>query len=205
MTAIGRNTYNTGSNNYNDRTREYTDLIKSINQLKNWLLKTVSQNYKDTLLELTDTMDAWYKKLYYSSFIDNSAKRSPKDLGTWATEWEGKLAIAVKHGATDLIESCNIATDLEKALGTSYQEWVTTFRQTNKLKIKEGALDDTEVAADIRDKASIRLSVWSKPAKKEPHKRSFHTYGDTEEISDSIEVEDLHSWPKAAGKGSRKK
>ncbi|KAJ3554727.1 hypothetical protein NPX13_g10536 [Xylaria arbuscula] len=218
MTAVGRNAYNTDSNNYNARIREYTDLIKSINQLKNWILETVSQNYKDTLLEPTDTLDVWYEKLCtigahlkgslmhqarldYRSFIDNSAKRSPKDLGTWATEWEGKLAIAVKHGASDLIESYNIATDLEKALGTSYQEWVTAFRQTNKLEIKQGTLDYTEVAADLRDEASIRLSVRSKPTKKEPHKGSFHTYGDIEEIGDSIEVEDPDSRPRAAGRG----
>jgi hypothetical protein len=49
-------------------------------------------------------------------------------MDPWATEWEGKLALAIKHGAKDLKESYNLVTDLEKALGAPYPDWITAFR-----------------------------------------------------------------------------
>lgn len=205
MTATGRAAYTADSNNYNARIREYSDHVKTVNQLKNWVLETVSRNYKDTKLQPTATLDEWYEELCsigthlqgslmhqarndYRQFIDASAKRPPKDLGAWATEWEGKLALAIMHGAKDLKESYNQVTDLDKALGATYPEWITSFRQINRSRIKEGTLDYTETAAALREEAGFRLAAKPKP-KGTLHKGAFPTYGHTDEAEDEIEVE----------------
>lgn len=219
MTSVGRSTYIADSNNYNARIREYTDLIRTVNQLKDWVIDTVSTTYRDTLLDPNDTLDIWYEKLCnigshlqgtmkhqakleYQSFIDNTAKRPPKDLGTWATEWEGKLALAEQHGATDLKESYNLATDLQKAFGGGeYSEWVTAYRQSNRDLIRKGKWDFRLIASDLRDEANIRFSVRTKSSRGGLHKGSFHTFGDLEDTNDSIEVDTSSNRSKSTERG----
>lgn len=190
LTNSGRELFNLDMTYFKQLEPTYKDEKQSITKLKDWILRTVSTEYKDTCCESNQKISTWFENLQarcgQNVKTDKSDARKayrqvlasgPKTLKaaqTWITTWENAIAKARKENVPETTETFSWIEDFFDTIDPIAEQWVTSYRMTQDKAIETGKLGFREVGNDFR-----RLLATKAPAKGRAAKGAFAaTYAD---------------------------
>ncbi|KAI1119347.1 hypothetical protein F5Y14DRAFT_522 [Nemania sp. NC0429] len=167
MTPSGRQQYNHDLHYYWNKKKAYETHFSALNKLVDWMQKTVSKNYSNTMMDPDDTIDIWYDnlsaigkdmnkvdkhtaKLEYVNWIEQQARAGKpiKDLMTWVDEWSQKISLALEFDPT-VRNSYDMILDIERVLKPTIGDWAPTYRMINEETIEANEITHIQIGAAL--------------------------------------------------------
>lgn len=177
MTPSGRQQYNYDLQDYRHEEKKWESHHAALHKLVDWMQKTVSKEYSNTMMDPEDTVDIWYDnlsaigkdmneinkhtaKLEYVAWIEQQIKSSKpvKDLMTWVDQWVQKVSLALEFDHT-VRNSYDMVLDIERALKLTIGDWAPMYRMVNGAAISANKLTHIQIAAALRERAATEALI----------------------------------------------
>ncbi|KAI1827725.1 hypothetical protein F4861DRAFT_535930 [Xylaria intraflava] len=171
LTQAGRTLYLAAEQHYDALLKRHTAHRTKVNELSEWMRKTVHPSYRLTHMPADQPIERWYDNLRelgaitqralkfqyrneYEAFIGKSSSKKIGDLSKWTDDWLQKVTKAHNAGA-EVTEAFKLVTDLERALRNTHPNWTTAFRNSHSAEIATNTLRYQTIATELRQEATI--------------------------------------------------
>lgn len=186
LTNAGRELFNLDMGQYKQFESPYNAQRQSVKKLRDWILKTVSTEYKGTCCEINQSIATWFENL--QARCGQSVKTDRKDARkgyrqalasgpktikvaqTWITTWENVMAKARKEKVPETMETSTWIDDFFDTVEPIAEQWVTSYRMNKEKAIETGKLGFRDVGNDFR-----RMLTSKAPMKGRAAKGAFNT------------------------------
>lgn len=153
-------------NIYTRRANEYDAQRSSTKDLKDWVRRTIAQQYLDSSCDPTESLHQWYKKLKEHASAGKAAdqkvtrdrykdavkplNKPPKDWNVWISTWEEVMSLGIQKDLAEAKKGAVWFHDFLDAVRPIIPNWALTYRLNKGDKAEEGTLSYRTLANDFR-------------------------------------------------------
>ena len=168
LTAGNQTLYVTAMNLYENELKAYNSQRRELQQLIDYIRRTVSPAYRKICCNPDLPISTWYTNLKKSAGTstlqekENARSRynkairplKIKDYEKWITEWELAIHHAQNKGIGATLSPSDWMEDLFSAVSQALPEWVISYCLISRDKIEDGTLEFRDTAKALREAAA---------------------------------------------------
>jgi hypothetical protein len=164
-------------NIYTQKSRQYEAQNDNIRDLKDWVTRTIAQQYIDSSCDPTESLHEWHTKLKehasvgevmdkkevrqrYKAAVKPLAK-PPRDWNSWIINWEEAMSLGNQIGVADTNDSSYWFDDFIDAVKQAIPHWATSYQLLKQAEADRGTLTYRTVANDFRKETRPRAKGGS--------------------------------------------